>query len=98
MHDDDEVLLGKRILIVPDLPAVGGSPLTNGVLIAGDMSHFIVKISAPWIQRTIESTGTIGSILAGECLYHGRIRVGSYLFDPSNGVAPPIVSAVVAHA
>jgi HK97 family phage major capsid protein len=98
MHDDDEVLLGKKIYIVPDLPAVGGSPLANGALIFGDLSHFIVRTSAVWLQRTIESAGTIGSILAGECLFHGRIRVDSYLFDPSAGSNPPVVSATVQHA
>jgi HK97 family phage major capsid protein len=98
MHDDDEVLLGKKIYITPDLPEVGGSPLANGAIIFGDLSHFIVRTSAPWIQRTIESTGSVGSILNGECLFHGRIRVDSYLFDPSAGANPPIVSAVVAHS
>jgi HK97 family phage major capsid protein len=98
MHDDDEVLLGKKIYITPDLPDVGGSPLANGALIFGDLSHFIVRTSAPWIQRTVESAGTIGSILNGECLFHGRIRVDSYLFDPSAGANPPVVSAVVAHS
>jgi HK97 family phage major capsid protein len=95
MKDDDEVLLGKRILISPDLAAPGGSPAQYGTVLFGDFSHFIVRLSAISVQRSMQTGNTPGNFTLGEYLWSFRLRCDSFLFDPSNGTTPPIVSATI---
>ena len=93
MDDDKEVLMGKRVLVSPSLPLVGGSPVQNGALIFGDLDHFKVRISRPTLQRLKERF--IDFYGVG---YVGRVRMDSLLFDPSGGTQPPVVLATVNHS
>jgi HK97 family phage major capsid protein len=92
---DGEMLFGKPIRIAPNVPGVNASPLADGYIVFGDLSHLIVRLSAMTIQRTIESGATQGRVELGSALYTGRMRADSIVFDPSNGSSPPIIYARV---
>ena len=75
-HADEEVLLGKRILVTPDLPAVGGSPVTNGALLFGATEQRVAVTQAGFDRRamTVPSTGAMmrvcGDLTADEHIYN----------------------------
>ncbi|MGA2482144.1 MAG: phage major capsid protein [Candidatus Acidiferrales bacterium] len=91
---DEEVLLGKPVLISPSLdvnPTFNPS-LAQNQLIFGDLSHFHVRLSELVINRSIEGVGLIEKGLA---LYQGLMRADSWLADPSVGDMPPIIYATI---
>jgi len=93
VENDTETLMGKRIITLPSLGPVGGSLALNSTLIFGDLSHFNIRCSKATLQRTINQS--VHGVDVGEALYIGRIRMDSALFDPSNGAAPPVITASI---
>ena len=63
-------------------------------IIFGDLSHFVVRLSAMMVQRSVE-TYAHGSATYLSATYHDRMRVDSTVFDPSAGATPPIVYATL---
>ena len=86
-------MLGFPIHCAPSLGAVGGSPMSNSTLIFGDLGAFHIRCSRPTLQRVINSS--TADIAGGRALYVARIRMDFALFDPSDGSAPPLVTAVI---
>lgn len=89
---DGEVLFGKPVYVSPSLGILASIGVT-GAIIFGDLGHIVVRSSRPAIQRAIQLGQA--DITKGECLYIGRARCDATLFDPSNGVFPPVILATV---
>jgi HK97 family phage major capsid protein len=85
---DDEILMGKKLLVSPTLSANAGD---KGIIF-GDLSHFVVRLSALKIARNSQAPGYAE---AGKALYNGRMRVDSSVFDPSAGGSAPILYATL---
>lgn len=92
IQEDTETILGKPVYVTPSLGALGGSLALNSTIIFGDLSAFKIRVSHPSLQRAINVPGFAE---AGQAMYIGRVRADSAYFDPSNGAAPPIISATV---
>jgi HK97 family phage major capsid protein len=92
MEHDEETILGKPVYITPSLGIAGGSPATDSTIIFGALDHFHARASAATMQRALNTPNTIEF---GRAMYIARIRFDCTYFDPSNGSAPPIISAVV---
>jgi HK97 family phage major capsid protein len=98
--DGTQTLIGKPIYISPSM---SNSLLSEGfgALIFGDLDHFHVRVSKPYLKREINSGRpgysqvATGGIEFGECLYVSRIKMDCSLFDPSALSNPPIVWAAV---
>jgi HK97 family phage major capsid protein len=88
IRKDKEMIMGKPVLISPSMPSYGGSPVTTGKIVFGDLDSYIVRDSPMTITRNIQAPGYAEKGLA---LYVGRMRVGAQVNDPTNGVTPPIV-------
>jgi HK97 family phage major capsid protein len=96
IENGQELLMGKPVYIEPNLTsASGGSPIVDGEIIFGDLSHFYVRLSNISVQRTLQSANSLKDITTGEFLWVFRTRVDSTVYDPSGGNAVPIVSASV---
>jgi HK97 family phage major capsid protein len=96
MTEDGERLMGKKVFICPSLPALSGFSLgTNSTIIFGDLSHFFIRCSKPTLQRVTQAS--IADITTGRSQLVGRIRADAAVFDPSNGSAPPIITATVTY-
>jgi HK97 family phage major capsid protein len=87
IRKDKEMIMGKPVLISPSIPSYGGSPVTTGKIVFGDLDSYIVRDSPMTITRNIQAPGYAEKGLA---LYVGRMRVGAQVNDPTNGVTPPI--------
>ena len=85
---DDEILMGKKLLVSPTLSANAGD---KGIIF-GDLSHFIVRLSALKIVRNSQAPGYAE---AGKALYNARMRVDAKVFDPSAGGSAPILYATL---
>jgi HK97 family phage major capsid protein len=89
MVDDREMLMGKPVRISPSMPSYNASTGAAHAIIFGDMSHYVVRVSAPLIQRSIEG---VGMVETGIAQYRGLIRADAKLVDPSgNAVQYSIV-------
>jgi len=87
---DFEILFGKRVYVCPSLPNPMASPALSNQLIFGDLSHYIVHASAPLIRRLPQRYADFY-----EAAYCGLLMVDAVVFDPTNGVTPPIISAEI---
>jgi HK97 family phage major capsid protein len=83
---DKELLLGKPVLISPSMPSGSSAK----AIVFGDLSHMVVRVSQLRIARAIQALGYVDK---GKALYTGIMRADAVVFDPSNGVKPPIVYA-----
>jgi HK97 family phage major capsid protein len=92
VENDDEKLLGAPVYNSPSM-TTGISSLGTNSVIFGDLSHLVIRASRPQIQRSTELSQA--DVTKGECLYVARIRADAAIFDPSNGVTPPIALFVV---
>jgi hypothetical protein len=72
------------------LPNAMASPALSNQLIFGDLSHDIVHASAPLLRRLKERF-----VDFAEAAYIGMLMVDAVVFDPTNGVTPPIISAEI---
>jgi HK97 family phage major capsid protein len=87
MVDDQERLMGKRVLIAPSMPSAAGS---KGIAF-GDLSQFAVRIvGSPEVKRASETPGYFEK---GAALYTGWLRCDSGLIAP--GSVAPIVYATL---
>jgi HK97 family phage major capsid protein len=86
--DDQERLLGKPVYVSPGLSHSSIGSITDSIIF-GDLSHIVVRASAPQIKRSIEQ-GQV-DITKGEVAYIARMRADATLFDPTNGATPPLV-------
>jgi HK97 family phage major capsid protein len=93
VEGDTETLLGKPIYISPSLARSYSSLGIAGVCLFGDLSHLIVRMSRPTFVLSYESAEV--DITSGQAAYIFRARADATLFDPSSGVNPPIVMAIV---
>lgn len=94
LTDDGMRLLGKRVIVSPDIPdSSNTSPALAASVIFGDLSHYIVRVSRMTVTRTTESglANGLGDISRGECLLSARMRCDATVHDASNGVVPPLV-------
>jgi HK97 family phage major capsid protein len=89
--DDEERLLGKKILISPSMPGSGtSSPFVAGSIVFGDLSYYRVRLSQLAISKTLEvGNGAENGIF----WYIGRQRAAAQVIDPTNGTTPPIIYA-----
>lgn len=94
IRKDKEMLMGKPVLICPSLPGAwtNESPSTNGKIIFGDMSRFIVRTSQLTVTRNLQASGFVDKGLA---LYVGHMRADSQVHDPTGGGSPALVSIAV---
>jgi len=83
---DQEVILGKPVLISPSMPS--GSAAKS--IVFGDLSHYVVRVSRMTLRASIEAPGYVEY---GKVLYTGLMRADAVLFDPTGGEKPPIVYA-----
>jgi HK97 family phage major capsid protein len=87
MVDDQERLMGKRVLISPSVPAAAGS---KGIIF-GDLAQFAVRIvGKPEVKRAVEIPGYVEK---GVSLYTGWLRIDSSIIAP--GSVSPIVYATL---
>jgi HK97 family phage major capsid protein len=88
MHGDDEVLMGKRVLVSPSVPSVAGS---QGIIF-GDLSQYVVRVvkNSTEITRSIETPGYAEK---GIALYTAWTRVDANLIAP--GSVTPVVYATL---
>ncbi len=87
--NDKELLMGKRVLISPSMPTPNPS-VSRQLVVFGDFSHYIVRLSQLRLRRTIQAPGYVD---AGKALYFGFIRCDATLLDPTDGTNPPLVFA-----
>lgn len=88
---DDELLMGKPILICPSIPGLlVDSGVANGKILFGDFSHLIVRMSQMVVRVDKETAAD-----KGQTMYHGRLRTDSKVLDASAGSAPPIIYATI---
>jgi hypothetical protein len=66
------------------------SPALSNQLVFGDLSHYIVHASAPLVRRFNQRFADFA-----EAAYIGMLMVDAVVFDPTNGVTPPIISAEI---
>ena len=85
--DDQELLMGKPVLVSPSMPTPNPS-LSRQLIVFGDFSHYIVRLSQLRLRRSIQAPGYVD---AGKALYTGLIRCDANLLDPTNGSNPPLV-------
>lgn len=85
--DDTEMIMGKPVYISPTMPSYGGSPVTTGKIIFGDLSYYNVHLSAMLLRRRTQAPGYVERAKA---LYTGLMRADAKLVDPTGGVNPPI--------
>jgi HK97 family phage major capsid protein len=85
---DDEILMGKKLLVSPTLSATAGQP----GIVFGDLSHLVVRLSS---MKIVRKSQVPGFVEVGKALYAGRVRVDSKVFDPSDGGAAPILYATL---
>jgi HK97 family phage major capsid protein len=90
-----ELLMGKRVLISPDLTSAGGSPVVQGEILFGNFEYFTVRLSAMSCQRSIETSTSQSDVTFGSSLWSFRLRCDSTIADFSNGRSAPIVSAAI---
>jgi HK97 family phage major capsid protein len=88
MHGDDEVLMGKRVLVSPSVPSVAGS---QGIIF-GDLSQYVVRVvkNSTEITRSIETPGYAEK---GIALFTAWTRVDANLIAP--GSVTPVVYATL---
>jgi HK97 family phage major capsid protein len=91
--EDGEVLLGKKVLVDPNIPdGYGSSPHVSGSIVFGDLSYFRVLCS----QLSISKVAQVGGgIEAGIFKLIGRQRASSMVCDPTNGANSPIIKATL---
>ena len=88
---DKETLMGKPVLISPTIPSFQSS-VSDGKILFGDFSHYVVRVSQLRIQRALQAAGYVDKGLA---LYTAQMRADAIVFDPTGGNTPPIVSITV---
>lgn len=90
---DEEVLMGKPVLVTPSLPAYNaslGTQAAGSFCVFGNLSQLFVRVSKLTVQRKRQAPGYVERNLA---LYTGIMRADAKVLDPTGGVVPPIVSA-----
>jgi HK97 family phage major capsid protein len=85
IHEDDEKILGRRVLVSPSMPSTAGS---KGIVF-GDLSNFVVRLG----PIEVEPSDRFADY--GKTLWNGRQRVDSFVYDPSGGSKPAIVFATL---
>lgn len=94
LTDDGMTLLGKRVIVSPDIPDnTNTSPAQSASIIFGDLSHYRVRCTNLSVIRSLQSglPNGLGDVTRGECLLNGRMRVDAVVHDASGGATPPIV-------
>jgi len=87
IHDDDETIMGKPVLVCPSLPSYRAS-ISDGKIVFGDFSHYVVHLSSIWLRRNMEAAGYVEY---GKALYVGLQMADAAVIDPSGGTNPPLV-------
>lgn len=85
IKDDQEVLMGKRVLITPSLPEWISSS-QDGKIVFGDFSRLMVRASRMAVTRNLQAQGYVEF---GKGLYTGRLRADAKVVDPTGGAVPP---------
>jgi HK97 family phage major capsid protein len=86
MSEDGEKLMGKRVLIAPDVPSGAGS---KGIVF-GDLSQYAVRVNSISVRRSFELPGYAET---GTALYTAMLRVDANLIAP--GSVQPVVYATL---
>jgi HK97 family phage major capsid protein len=85
---DQELLLGKPVLVSPTMPSGAGTK----AIVFGDLSHYVVRVSQMRFHRSLQAAGYVEF---GKALYTGLMRADAVVFDPTGGNTPPIVYATM---
>lgn len=92
---DRELLMGKPIYICPSLPAYNaslGAQLPGSFCVFGDLSHYIARVSAFYLTRSMQAPGYVEY---GKGLYTALCRADGRVLDPTGGTTAPIVYATL---
>lgn len=84
---DKEVLMGKPVYVTPSVLGAGHSGI-----IFGDLSYFVVRVSAMIVSRRMQAPGYVEF---GQALYVSHMRADSKVIDPTGGTKSPIISALL---
>lgn len=76
VENDIETLMGQPVLVSPSMPWGGGS---KGIVF-GDLSHFIVRLSALYFRKAWQAQYGVNS---GQAMHVSRMRADSVVFDPA---------------
>lgn len=90
MDLDTPTVLGKPVYVCPSLevnPSIGG-----GKILFGDLSHYYVHASAPYIKRRLQYPGLVEY---GKVAWTALQMVDAVVDDPTDGALPPIVYATL---
>jgi HK97 family phage major capsid protein len=80
--DGQEILMGKRVLVSPSMPSYNPSIGSCKGIVIGDLSYFVVRVSAPVMRRTVETPAA--DISKAEAMYVSLIRADSKVIDPAS--------------
>jgi HK97 family phage major capsid protein len=81
VQDDFELLMGKKLLVSPSMPSGAGS---KGIVF-GDLSHFMVRLSAMYFRKANQAEFAIDSY---RDIHISRLRADSVVFDPATQASP----------
>jgi len=88
---DNVTLMGKPVLISPDLPNLATS---NSQIYFGDFGAFRIRKSRMTIRRNTQ-LGSFGDVTKGEATFTSLCQADAMIFDPSSGSNPPITVSTV---
>jgi HK97 family phage major capsid protein len=86
---DDEVLMGKRILIDPNMPSAAGSK----ALCLSNLSQFVVRIAAGSVEVK-KSDQAPGYVELGQSLFTAYARIDSRLITPAASTKPAVYATL----
>jgi HK97 family phage major capsid protein len=80
--DGQEILMGKRVLVSPTMPTYNPSIGSCKGIVFGDLSYFVVRLSAPTMRRAIEAPAA--DVTSGEAMYVSLIRADAKVVDSAS--------------
>ena len=80
--DGNEILMGKRLLVSPSMPAYNPSIGSCKGIVFGDLSYYVVRVSAPVMRRTVETPAA--DVTKGEAMYVSLLRADAKVVDPAS--------------
>lgn len=80
--DGQEILMGKRLLVSPSMPTYNPSIGSCKGIVFGDLSYYVVRVSAPTMRRTVETPAA--DVTKGEAMYISLMRADAKVVDPAS--------------
>jgi len=88
---DNVTLMGKPVLISPDLPNLASA---NSQIYFGDFGAFRIRKSRMTIRRNTQ-LASFGDVTKGEATFTALCQADAMIFDPSSGANPPITVSTI---